>query len=288
MNIRQLTCFTGQHPVSYICLGTLLNKFNGRGVKMNLALDGKLIGMAYAIIALLILACLFRKDKYNKKIGYMFLIVSTTLGFLIFAPMLPHQLQTLVIGKIGGRGSPLPLMIVGLLLFMGYTLMFGRLFCGFICPIGAIQELAYKIPTKKKKIAGKALVLAFQVIFFILFIVLGIFSSIAILSYFGFEKFFHLDIVSPFFYVFIALLLISVFIYRPFCRLFCPYGLLLSLFAVKSIFKLRRNDKCIDCNNCEDACPTSEAGREDLKRECYMCNRCREACAFEAIDYRKK
>ena len=255
---------------------------------MTLALDARLIGMAYAIIALLILACLFRKDKYNKKIGYMFLIVSTALGFLIFAPMLPHLLQTLVIGKIGERGTPLPLMIVGLLLFMGFTLVFGRLFCGFLCPVGAIQELAYKIPTKKKKIAGKALTLVVQVIFFVLFIVLGIFSSIAILSYFGFKDFFYLDIVSPFFYVFIALLLISIFIYRPFCRLFCPYGLLLSLFAVKSIFKLRRNNNCTDCNLCEDSCPTSEAGRVDLKRECYMCNRCREACDFDAIDYRKE
>lgn len=254
---------------------------------MNLALESKLIGMAYAIIALLILAYLFRKDKYNRKIGYLFLIVSTTLGFLIFAPMLPHQLQTLVIGKVGGRGVPLPLVITGLLLFIFFTLVFGRLFCGFLCPIGAIQELAYKIPTRKKKITSKALVLAVQVIFFILFIVLGIFFSIAILSYFGFEDFFHLDIVSPFFYVFIALLLISVFIYRPFCQLFCPYGLLLSLFAVKSILKLRRNDKCTDCNSCEDSCPTSEAGRGDLKRECYMCNRCRENCAFDAIEYRR-
>jgi len=255
---------------------------------MNLAVDTKLIGMAYAIIALLILAYLFRKDKYNKKIGFIFLIVSTTLGFLIFAPMLPHQFQTLVIGKVGGRGAPLPLVIFGLVLFMVFTLVFGRLVCGYVCPIGAIQELAYKIPTRKKLIARKASILVVQVIFFILFIGLGMFFSIALLSYVGFQDFFQLKVVSPFFYVFIALLLISVFIYRPVCRLFCPYGLLLSLFAVKSIFKLRRNDKCIDCGVCDDTCPTSEAGREDLKRECYMCNRCKEVCAFDAIDYRKK
>ena len=255
---------------------------------MNLTFDTKVIGMVYAIIALLILAYLFRKDKYNKKIGFIFLIISTTLGFLIFAPMLPHQFQTLVIGKVGGRGAPLPLMIFGLLLFMGFTVVFGRLICGFVCPIGTIQELAYKIPTRKKKITSKVLVLAVQVVFFILFIVLGIFFSIAILNYFGFQDFFQWNVVSPFFYVFIALLIISVFIYRPFCQLFCPYGLLLSLFAIKSKFKLRRNDKCIDCSSCDDACPTSEAGREDLKRECYMCNRCKEVCAFDAIDYRIK
>lgn len=255
---------------------------------MNLALEAKLIGMVYAIIALLVLGFLFHKNKYNRKIGYLFLIISTCLGFLIFAPMLPHQFQSLVIGKVGGRGAPLPLLIIGLLLFIGFTLVFGRLFCGFICPIGAIQELVYKIPTRKKIITRKSLMLTIQLIFFAAFIVLGISFSIAVLGYLGFEDFFHLNTVSPFFYVFITLLVLAVFIYRPFCRLFCPYGLLLSLAAVKSVFKLRRDDKCIDCGMCEQVCPTSEAGREDSKRECYMCNRCKEACASNTIEYRKK
>ena len=244
--------------------------------------------MAYAIIAIFILAFLFNKDKYNKKIGTIFLIISTSLGFIIFAPMLPHQFQTLVIGKVGGSGAPLPLVIVGLLLFMLFTLIFGRLFCGFVCPIGAVQELAYKIPVKKKKITNKVMVLTLQLIFYILFIVLGVFLSIAMLSYFGFDDFFRWNTFSPFFYVFISLIIVSIFIYRPFCQFVCPYGFLLSLFSIKSRFRLRRNDNCTDCNICDDICPTSEAGREDLKRECYMCNRCRESCPSEAIKYRLK
>jgi len=255
---------------------------------MNSAFEAKLIGMAYAILALLILAFLFHRSKYNRTIGYLFLIISTCLGFMIFAPMLPHQLQSLVIGKVGGRGAPLPLVLIGLLVFIGFTLVFGRLFCGFICPIGAIQELVYKLPTRKKIITRKSLMLTIQLIFFTLFIVLGIFFSIAVLSYLGFEDFFHLNTMSPSFYVFITLLVLAVFVYRPFCRLFCPYGLLLSLAAVKSVFKLRRSDTCIDCSRCDKVCPTSEAGREDSKRECYMCNRCKEACASSSIEYRRK
>jgi len=248
----------------------------------------KLLGMVYAVIALFILAHLFRKGKFDKRIGYLFLILSTFMGFWIFAPMMPHQLQMLVLGKAGGRGSPLPMVFAGLLLFIVFTLVFGRLFCGFICPVGAIQELAYKIPAKKLRITNKTLQFIFHLIFFIAFIVLGIAFSIAVLPYLGFEDFFHVNTKSPFFYVFAALLLISVFIYRPFCRLFCPYGLLLSLAAIKSIFKLRRNDKCIECSNCEEICPTGEAGRDDSKRECYLCNRCREVCTVDAIDYLRK
>jgi len=251
-------------------------------------LELKLLGMVYAVIALLILTYLFRKGKFDKRIGYLFLILSTFLGFWIFAPMMPHQLQLLVLGKVGGRGSPLPMVVAGLLLFIVFTLVFGRLFCGFICPVGTIQELAYKIPARKSRISNKTLQFIFQLIFFTAFVVLGIVFSIAILSYLGFEDFFHINTESPFFYVFVALLLVSVFIYRPFCRFFCPYGLLLALAAIKSVFKLRRNDKCNECSKCEEACPTGEAGGDDLKRECYLCNRCKEVCTEDAIDYLRK
>jgi len=124
------------------------------------------------------------------------------MGFWVFAPMMPHQLQMLVLGKVGGRGSPLPMVFAGLLLFIVFTLVFGRLFCGFICPVRAIQELAYKTPAKKLRITNKPLQFIFHLIFFIAFIVLGIAFSIAILSYLGFEDFFHVNTKSPFFYVF--------------------------------------------------------------------------------------
>ena len=64
--------------------------------------------------------------------------------------------------------------------------------------------------------------------------------------------------------------------------------MLLSFTSVKSIFKLRRNDKCIDCNKCEEICPTNEAGRLDLKQECYLCNRCKDICPVDAIEYNRK
>ena len=50
----------------------------------------------------------------------------------------------------------------------------------------------------------------------------------------------------------------------------CPYRALISLSAIKSRLKFRRNDNCIDCQKCEEACPTHEAGRADWKQECYM------------------
>jgi len=86
----------------------------------------------------------------------------------------------------------------------------------------------------------------------------------------------------------LTLLVVSLFFYRPFCRVVCPYGALLSLAGLASRFKLRRNPSCIECGKCEFACPTGEAGREDRKGECYLCGRCTEVCPVKgAITYRR-
>jgi len=245
----------------------------------------KMLGMIYAIIALFILAYLFHKDKFNRKIGYLFLTISTLMGFLVFAPMFPNQLQILLLGNVKQLGAPIPIAILGLVLFIILTFVFGRIFCGYLCPIGALQEIVYLIPIKKLKIKNKTLPIVFRLIFFIAFVVLGVIFSKGILKFFGFYDFFNLNINSIFFYIFLVLLVASIFVYRLFCRFFCPYGALLSLASIKSLFKLQRNANCVDCKKCEDTCPTNEAGIPDLKQECYMCNRCKDVCHVDGIKY---
>ncbi len=186
---------------------------------------------------------MFRKDKFNRKIGYIFLVISTSMGFLIFAPMFPNQFQLLILGKKGSE-----FIVVGLLLFIILTFVFGRIFCGYLCPIGSIQELAYYMPSKKLKISNRTVPITMHFLFFGIFLISGFIFSIGILNYLGFRDFFHLNIASLSFYVFLALLIVSIFIYRPFCRFFCPYSLL-SLASAKSILKLRRNDNCVDCKS---------------------------------------
>jgi len=245
----------------------------------------KMVGMIYAIFALFILVYLFHKDKFNRKIGYLFFTISALMGFLVFAPMFPSQLQVLLLGNVKQLGAPIPIVIFGLVLFITLTFLFGKTFCGYICPIGTLQEIVYLIPLKKLKIKNKTLPIVFRLIFFIAFAVLGVIFSMGILRYFGFYDFFNLNINSIFFYIFLILLATSIFFYRPFCRFFCPYGTLLSLASIKGLFKLQRNANCVDCKKCEIICPTNEAGRNDLKQECYLCNRCKDVCSVEAIEY---
>lgn len=43
---------------------------------------------------------------------------------------------------------------------------------------------------------------------------------------------------------------LSLFIYRPFCKYFCPYGALMAIVSRFSIFKVKKEDSCVSCNLC--------------------------------------
>jgi polyferredoxin len=110
--------------------------------------------------------------------------------------------------------------------------------------------------------------------------VLAAISLIDLMAVTGLYDLFSLTL-SASLLVAVALVLLSVFLYRPVCRILCPFGVLFSLCAEFSLFRLRRTESCIGCKKCEKACPAMTAGRHDSKRECYICGRCTDACPVE-------
>jgi len=249
-----------------------------------------LIGVVYAITLSLICAYLWAVGRFSAKIRYLLLIITIILGFVIFSPMIPHQFQT-IIGRLadGERiGTILFSGVVGLGILGLLAALFGRHFCGYLCPIGAVQEAAYTIPTKKILMQQKGILSAIRGLFLVFMIAGAFLFGIALLDYFGFTDFFTLTL-STGTLVFSILLLIAIFIYRPFCRIICPVGVILQVGAFPAIYRIRRTDECIECRKCEKACPTNEAKAEDSKSECYLCRRCIEICPQDgALVYRRK
>lgn len=246
-------------------------------------------GFAYAIVAVFALAILWYTGKITRRKAILFLLISTAFGFLIFSPVAPHNFQQLVLRDVVSLGASLQAAAFGLTLMLFLSLIFGRIFCGHLCPAGAVQELASLVPLPKfgqnrKQVSG-----GIRAVVFVLVLAAAFGWSVGIIDYFGLKEFFSLDVASVFFYVFLGVLILSMVVYRPFCRFICPYGLLLSLTAAVSAFKFRRTEKCIECGLCERACPTNEAKVGDRKSECYMCGRCVEVCPVEgALVYRRE
>lgn len=240
----------------------------------------KTIGFLYALVMIFLLGYLWYSGRWKQKIGWLLLIISAMLGFFIFSPVMPHQFQQLVLRDVQGLGGPLVVGAFGLLIILILTVIFGRFFCGYLCPVGVVQEIAYLAPVPKVRPLHKTLFQIIRGIVFLLFLFMAFALSASLLAWFGIHDFFFL-ILSGGSIVFLLLLILSLVFYRPFCRLACPYGVLLSLGAILGLFKLRRTDACIECRKCEKVCPTDEAKRGDAKAECYLCGRCTEVCPKE-------
>jgi polyferredoxin len=73
-------------------------------------------------------------------------------------------------------------------------------------------------------------------------------------------------------------LLLSLFVERPWCKYACPFGALIGLTNLFSIFKIRRNiHSCIGCSQCDYACPMNiqVSNKETIRdHQCIRCNEC--------------
>lgn len=248
----------------------------------------KAAGFIYALVMIFIIAYLWYSGRWRQKLGWLVLVVSAALGFLIFAPVAPWQFQQLVLRDVQGLGAPLIVGVIGLTIVFVLTLVLGRFFCGYLCPVGAVQEIVYHTHVPKTNPRQKNAFMAVRALFFVVFLVMAFLLSASLLAWFGIRDFFYLSLTAGTF-VFIIVVLLSMTLYRPFCRLVCPYGALLSLGSWKSLFRIQRTDACIECKKCERACPTDEAKRDDGKAECYLCGRCVDVCPTTgALIYKRR
>lgn len=248
---------------------------------------------------------LINKKKLNKKNSLLIYTLTLVIGGVLLGgiPNAVMPIQT-IFSSIGAEGPNLLIipMIIILILLLIIVIIFGRLFCGFACPLGAMQELASKVKFKANIKEQKSVKYKIDIshksatiIRGIFFLVVGIFAiiwSISLLQiinpFMGFQIF--MNPILPLLLIPLILLSIvlisSFFIYRPWCRLFCPFGAVSSLVGRFSRGKYIRTDTCTDCGLCEQICPTHQAERESTKDECYYCNRCVEICPVKAIKFK--
>ncbi len=184
----------------------------------------------------------------------------------------------------------------------------GRMICGWACPFGFIQELLYKLPSKK---FGIPRVLRYGKYFFLLFFV--ILLPLFVVDEFGGGTTWFCKYVCPTgtleaglpmlalqptlraqlgtlflskFVVMVLFLVWSVLSSRPFCRTTCPLGAFYALFNKVKMVRLRLDEnRCTNCHACHAVCPMGVKFNESPDdRECISCMACMsKACRFNAI-----
>ncbi len=199
-----------------------------------------------------------------------------------------------------------PYYILGLLLLFG--VLAGRLICGFLCPFGFIQELLYKIPFFKVK-------RKFKYIKYLKYFFLGVFV-IGLPLFYGLTE----VVSSPFFckyfcpagtleagvpllalngslrtligylwgqklFILVVIVMLSLMIYRPFCKFMCPLGAIYGFFNKVSFYRYSVDkNACTHCGKCAEVCKMDIDPVANCNScECIRCGDCKSCCEKKAI-----
>lgn len=208
-------------------------------------------------------------------------------------------------------------MLLGIVFIIVFTLLFGRVFCGWVCPQTIFMEMMFRkiefwmegpahvqMKMAKQKVKPKSYYIKRglkHIIFFgISFVIANTFLSYII----GVDALIEI-IRAPFgqhLVGFIALLAFTAVFYFVYayvreivCTVICPYGRLQSVLMDKNSMavaynynrgeprgrKRKGNDDlgdCIDCGMCVNVCHTGIDIRDGLQMECVNCTACMDAC----------
>jgi cytochrome c oxidase accessory protein FixG len=208
-------------------------------------------------------------------------------------------------------------MITAIIFIVLFTAVFGRIFCGWICPQTVFMEMVFRKieyliegDASKQKALDKAPFSAEKffkkgtkhVIFYLISFLIGN----TLLAYIvGVDELLKIVNSSPLEHLslFIAIVLFSglfYFIFARFreqaCVIVCPYGRLQGVLLDRNSIvvaydnvrgeprkKIKKNEErtagdCIDCGMCVDVCPTGIDIRNGIQLECVNCTACIDAC----------
>jgi polyferredoxin len=272
----------------------------------------------FAILMIVGLVLLLSK-KLNKWIRVGVLLGAFVLyGLDYFFPLHPSPMcatTKLFMFKFT-MGKFFPAFLV-LFLAMIIPSLFGRkLFCGWVCPLGAFQEVINKIPHKFKWknfnfAAFNTVRFALLILFVITFFAVkdhiaylaetvdadassGIWTAFSAYNAYepiNFFELLHWEIDTIFFIMMGFLVVSSLIIYRPFCYLICPIGALTWLCEKIAPGRVRiDHNKCTQCGNCEEKapCPTIKPMLEEKSNvlpDCTSCGDCLGSCDEDAIKF---
>jgi len=194
-----------------------------------------------------------------------------------------------------------PPRLIALGIFLISVVLANKFICAWGCQFGTLQELIFRLNRDASDKHGLvrqikvpfAVSNGVRIVFFAAFTVAAFVWSTDIVKPIDPFGIFNPRALGAAGAVFIAALLVaSIFIYRPWCHFFCPFGLVGWLFEKISVNHVKVDyGKCIACESCAKACPTNVMNailkQNGTVPDCFSCGTCMNVCPVGAVSFRK-
>jgi len=243
---------------------------------------------------------MLKKGKLNsnkRRIAY--LLSFTIFGIILGADPAPMGTVKDAIALFGEKQVIFKPRMVAMTVFLLTVFLANKMICSWGCQFGTLQDFIFRL-NKDKTTGFKQVKIPFvvtnsiRIIFFICFTSLAFIIPFDIISEIDPFKIYKPQYLTLLGALFISLLCVSsLFIYRPWCHLFCPFGLTSWIIEQFSWIKIRVNShKCTNCGACAKNCPSTSMqailGNKNIKPDCFSCGSCIEACSNNAVSYTTK
>ena len=233
------------------------------------------------------------------KVSNLFRIIALIILFTVFGIFIgihPSPLCAFAkgLGRYNLSGFIPPPMIVMATAMILFTIVGNKVFCGWICPLGCLQEIAFKLSRPIKKFTMPFITSnSVRSSLFVLFLIYLFSFDSNIYNLFNPFELFHWHLDTYIIIVTVVVILASLIYYRPFCHFICPAGLITWVFEQASIFQVIKNENtCTHCNKCikESPCCAISAIITDqtITPDCYACGKCIESCQVDALSFSLK
>jgi len=246
---------------------------------------------------------MMRKAKITVRTRKIFYLAAIILfGIVLGSDPSPMGTIKDALHLYGSKKVIFPPRMIALAIFLLIVFLANKFICSWGCQLGTLQDLIFRLNRNSKDTKG--ILRQFKIPFSVSNGLRISFITIFTILAFGWA----LDIIDPIdpFKVYkpavlnsagvtfsSVVLVASLFVYRPWCQLFCPFGLVGWLLEKISIFKINVDyETCIACEACSKACPATVMGAI-LKQnrtipDCFACGTCINVCPTDSIRFEAK
>lgn len=259
-------------------------------------------GLWFAFLVVVFIS--LRKRRVTETLRRRLLFVSVMIfGVIMGSDPSPMGTVKDAIHLYGSARAVFPPRMIALSVFLLIVFLVNKYICAWGCQVGVLQDLILRLNQTEKGAAifGKrfkppfVLTNAVRVLFLLAFACVALAQGTDIIEPIDPFRIYKPASLALGAGAFIAAILIaSLFTYRPWCHFFCPFGLVGWLVEKISLVKISVDyETCIACGKCAEACPSTVMGailRQDKRTipDCFACYTCRDVCPTGSVHFSKR